>query len=334
MPGVKIKLPMKFNNPGLPVLRDDAVLPAAGAMMLIDPTHDLAPWDAGVPADGTYLPNLAESQALAMFGAGSTDVRPKLKYPAAFTGSAGKLERTGKGGLHGIVSQAGAAPAQSGPVLAFSNALVKYVLDNPTHDFYVSLWARLTRRPSLDYDNSAIFAFNGNGQQTNSYLFHLAPDGAINTNYLKRPTAPIGLRETPSGSDLGNKFFSMATDSWKTATAGMEGSLPGDGTNNSVTGPQAGAGLPFGPAAWNGIGKTGATTELGVFTPPGSSTPGTNKDKCASHIIYRFYMEDLTVSGRDHATVDALSYAQYTKHVLTPGGRYHGDTFTDPATIA
>lgn len=33
------------------------------------------------------------------------------------------------------------------------------------------------------------------------------------------------------------------------------------------------------------------------------------------------------------AEVDAIDHALYTSHVLTAGGRYFGDTFTDPATI-
>lgn len=47
----------------------------------------------------------------------------------------------------------------------------------------------------------------------------------------------------------------------------------------------------------------------------------------------RAYVEDLTVSGRTYAEVDAIDHALYTKEVLTPGSRYYGDTFTDPATI-
>lgn len=53
-----------------------------------------------------------------------------------------------------------------------------------------------------------------------------------------------------------------------------------------------------------------------------------------SAVFYRFYLEDLTVSGRSYAQVDALDYAEYTRQVLTPGGRYYGDAVpTDPATI-
>lgn len=53
----------------------------------------------------------------------------------------------------------------------------------------------------------------------------------------------------------------------------------------------------------------------------------------ANWVIYRCYIEDLTVSGRSHTAVDALDLAEHTKQVLTAGGRYYGDTYTDPATV-
>lgn len=56
-------------------------------------------------------------------------------------------------------------------------------------------------------------------------------------------------------------------------------------------------------------------------------------NKSASDVFYRAYIEDLTVSGRTYAQVDALDYALWQAAFAT-GGRYIGDTFTDPATFA
>lgn len=333
------KLPITFeggNSALMAKLTRRDQLETHGSLMLIDPTHPAQPWAAGVPADQAQLPNVLESFAAGLYGASAMDRAAKMVKPAGFTGAAGLLERTAKGGLHGITPQAGAAVAQTGPVVAFSNALVKYVLDNPAHSYYVSVWMDLTRQPSQAYNNSSVFCFNGNGQQTNSYLFNIAPNGAANTNYAIRPLAGsgLGVTEYPGATPLGKKFISLATNGWKTATAGLESSLPGDGTNTAVTGAQAGAGLSWGPTVfWNGIGKTGVTTGAGVFNPPGGAS-GSNKDKTDSHVIYRMYLEDLTVSGRTHAQVEALDHALYTKEVLTEGGRYYGDTYTSPATLA
>jgi hypothetical protein len=40
-----------------------------------------------------------------------------------------------------------------------------------------------------------------------------------------------------------------------------------------------------------------------------------------------------TVSGRTYEQVAAIDQALYTKEVLTAGGRYYGDTYTNPTTI-
>lgn len=53
------------------------------------------------------------------------------------------------------------------------------------------------------------------------------------------------------------------------------------------------------------------------------SLPGTGG---ASYTIYRQYVEDLTVSGRTYAQVNAQDKALYTAEVLTSGGRYYSDS--------
>jgi len=51
-----------------------------------------------------------------------------------------------------------------------------------------------------------------------------------------------------------------------------------------------------------------------------------------SMVLYRTYIEDLTVSGRTYAEVEAIDFDLYTK-AFDVGGRFYGDTFSDPATI-
>ena len=338
MSGLKLTIPTTFTNPNLKYLRDDPVLPNTGAMMLIDPTHPASAWAAGVPADQALLPNLASSQLQALLGSSAAaDLQPRLHKPATFSGAAGLIERTTKGGLHGISPQSGASITGSGPVLALSTKLIKYILENPKHDYFMSLWTRVTREPVSPFNNSTIFALNGSGQQTNSYLFNVAAaqsanlaNGVYPLNIRPNVTSiRLGLRDT-STTLRGDRFISMATDTWRTATAGLEDSLPGDGTNTTVTGSHAGGGIAFGSAlSWPGIGATGNVAN-GNFAVTNNVA---HKNNVSSHIVYRLYLEDLTVSGRSYATVDALSWAEYQKQVLTPGGRYYGDTFTDPATL-
>lgn len=45
-------------------------------------------------------------------------------------------------------------------------------------------------------------------------------------------------------------------------------------------------------------------------------------------VFHRFYLEDLTVSGRASTELNAIDRALYVKHMLTPGGRYHGESYT------
>lgn len=55
------------------------------------------------------------------------------------------------------------------------------------------------------------------------------------------------------------------------------------------------------------------------------STTGTTY--APSYILYRMYLEDLTVSGRTYAQVDAIDYAMW-QTAFSAGGKFYGDTFT------
>lgn len=50
-----------------------------------------------------------------------------------------------------------------------------------------------------------------------------------------------------------------------------------------------------------------------------------------SWVLYRFYVEDLTESGRTYAQADAADLDYYSTVVQTPGNRYYGDSWTSPA---
>jgi len=67
-----------------------------------------------------------------------------------------------------------------------------------------------------------------------------------------------------------------------------------------------------------------------IFGNNGSSSALTNQ--CPSDIFYRGYCEDLTVSGRSYADVDALDKALWDA-AFAAGGRFAGDTFTAPSTF-
>ena len=81
----------------------------------------------------------------------------------------------------------------------------------------------------------------------------------------------------------------------------------------------------------NGVTGAPRTFQLGAGMLS-SYTGATYRNKQNSVILYRAYIEDLTVSGRTYAEVDALDYALY-QAAFAAGGRYFGDTYTDPVTL-
>jgi len=336
MTGLQLKLSTAFTNTALPVLYADEIM-STGSLVLIDPTHPYAPWVAGVPANNALVPNIAAQTARTLLAASSDDAVSAVAFnPGTMTGSAGLLERTGKGGMAVIAPQGGMAIAGSGLAIAMRNNLTSYILANATHSYFASVWMRLTRSAAAAYGNDTTFGINGNGQQTNSTLVNIAPNPTTTSSFNIKPGSggphTLGIR-TPL-STLDNHIINVGIGGWQTSLAGVDtrpAPLPGDGTQPATTGSYAGGTISFGSSsAVNGIGTTGATAAFINLDPTSLST---NKDKAGSKIVYRVYVEDLTVSGRTYAQLDALDFAAYTREVLTTGGRYYGDTFTDPTTI-
>lgn len=75
-------------------------------------------------------------------------------------------------------------------------------------------------------------------------------------------------------------------------------------------------------------------TDFGLFNGGNAflNSAGAGNRQYESAIFYRFYIEDLTISGRSYATVDALDLATFND-AFAVGGKFYGDTWTDPATL-
>lgn len=93
---------------------------------------------------------------------------------------------------------------------------------------------------------------------------------------------------------------------------------------------------------FHAIAVSGATIGWGSINnfDGGIFTVGANSNWSAKavgpfpgQIFYRAYIEDLTVSERTYAEVEALDYANYIKEVVSVNGRYYDDVYTDPAVI-
>jgi len=293
--GVKIVVPTVFTDPTLPKLRDDAVFPDAGGVMLLDTNHPLRPMGSSV-APGAVVPNLLKTMLKGLqAGAADADYDGALVDNASLISAGrGKFEKSNLGGIHMIFSQANTTTNSWGKV-RLPAAAMAYMAANTGHEFYSSLWLRVTRASTSaglqkhsDHGVGQFWTVNaGNAQDT------VYPTNITRKNW--RADGAVGTSASGSGarSALGGLF--QAID------------------RTPIDTPVESAGVP----------------SNAVFI--GGNFGG---GKSPSAVFYRAYIEDLTVSGRSWATVNALDFAEYTRQVLTSGGRSFGDTVpTDPTTI-
>lgn len=289
--GTVITLGMDFTGPNvkdLPKVAYTDPLEASGSLMLLDMTHPMAGLPSGVPAHGATYPNMFAKNAETLLGSGSTGLLIQSVYKAPENG---KVERSGKGGIHAIqsITQTG---EKEGFQLRLPVALVDYFKANPTHSYYVSQWGKTTRPESAAQHSVAAMS----SASLASFAFNLGDGGAGSGPTLLGSRQVSELANTPTFRNMG--------------TSKLHGDF--------VTGTY--------------YAHLNALFEVGNYLPrnAGSGKSGLH----GAQIFYRGYIEDLTVSGRTYEQVDALDFAEYTKQVLTPGGRYHGDTVaTDPATL-
>ncbi|NUR28873.1 MAG: hypothetical protein HOV83_24035 [Catenulispora sp.] len=299
-----IKLSAAFTDTTLPKDRLDPVLPDAGALLLVDFMHPaLSAPIAGVPAHAATIENLAKTQAAAAGASMDTVTVGRANFA---TTADGLMERTTKGGLH-VAHKQGASGYDPGNAywqITLPAALKTYILANTVasgatggHKFYASVWQRFTRARVGGIGNNRTHSFEFNSDQ-----------GGPSSNYLG--------------------FFGGDDPSPTSA--------PSRAANVDAVGPNL-VNLEI-PGAWNGIKPPAANNMWGglLLNGPGADMYNFTADLRRQHpskVVYRVYLEDLTVSGRTYAQVDALDFQQYTKDVMTPGGRFYGDTWTDPTTL-
>lgn len=309
---VKIKPPGSSFPTTLPKFKVDPILPSGpGALWLVDATHVAEQWAAGVPANNAVIPNLVSYQANAINGA--LGVLPlAFQTDGLLTGVFGKVERSTKGGLHVILSRAANSDFLSHSSSKYYTRIVQDTSKSPWtawganiygttgadgswhHSMYLSTWTRITRAQTTG---------------ANAYTPAEIARGASSGYKIKFQAETGGLVHYPNNvpqvqqTALGGAFNAVG------ATTAVIG-----------TDPTSAADLLLNPF-------------IGGHWPSWNFNTGV-RENAPSFVFYRSYCEDLTVTGRSFAEVSAIDQALYTKHVLTAGGRYYGDTYTDPATIA
>lgn len=281
----------------MPFLLDPILSDGDGSLMLID----VANWDAGVPAHNAALRNIAYLQATSLLGGTEADVAAIFKKVGDLPGGDyGFAERSGKGGLHVAPTQSEPIPYNNGYQIELPDSVMAHMIANPTHNFYFSQWRYLTRiAASTSPDGAKCFA-----------EIQAASEGGFlmlsHTSGQERPTTAVRIGRTILG--VGRNI--VGHTSFTTAGPYTAGTDPTPDAADYTTGKA------------RSIAQFGAVQRQNLFDPIRAALQ--------SWIFYRFYIEDLTVSGRSYAEVDAINTALWTA-ATGAGGRFNGDTFTAPA---
>ncbi len=284
------------NIVGVPLPPPSALLSGitAGPLLLWEPGHPDAPY-SGVPQTGT-MPDLAATLSAATIGSapGEFAITSSINNAGAKT----KIERTAKGGVHIMASQANQDTTYETWKLGLGTARLNYVNANPSHQFYLGLWFRKTRQSLLTGTASAqvVGLFRSDPVSTPSDRWLTAGPNSTSSHITTAPAAAAS--NASSGSP--------------------------------VTIDDANAGLLM----FAGVGATAAPASFAALDPfvaVGAKNAG-QANKMPSVALYRAYFEDLTVSGRDFPTVAAIDRGEFVAQCQTAGGRYYGDTWSNPAT--
>jgi hypothetical protein len=285
--GTKLILPDTFTSTTGKLLLDDPILPVTGALMLIDVAHSL-----GGLGTASVPSDLGVIPNIATTQAaaliGSGDATTLGAIFDRADGTNFNLERTSKKGIHGYLS--GSLAAGVGLLINMPTLLQTYLAANLTHKYYLSAWDRVTRVGSLSSVWPMFEGIQAVSSATVNYLTYFDSTSSGDGMY-PAAGARLGARITPAKNTVGNTFRNGAVNGQTGTIATVRQQLALWGNLNAYSGLFAG------------------TTAAPSF------------------IFYRLYLEDLTVSGRTYAEVDAIDYAQWQTDFAS-GGRFYGDTFT------
>lgn len=311
--GLKIVLPTTLTDATLPILKDDPVL-TSGSLMLVD----LANETGGVPAPDSDVANIAWRQAATVLGSGTKDtLAAKFRRSATFAASDGLLERTARGGLHAIISQTTLANGR-GAILDAPDPIKAHILANPGHGYYFGMWAKLTRGAAGTNGAQRLKLSKAGVNWGQATLMLYYRTGWYVT---PAPTTGNGNPGLPESRSTTNGSPNVATPVSERIAGAVSTGRPS----------------PFygGVAATTTISPPAGVTDFtagAVFGALDAAMNPTAGNYPNSWALYRMYLEDLTISGRTFAQVEAIESAEYSK-AFAPGGRYNGDTHTSPATI-
>lgn len=294
MSGLDISIPFTGDpDATLPYAGDFDMLETPGSLVLLEPSHSANPL-IGTPGLGGVVPNILWRQLSDARVAGglAAATEANSRFTRITSGDVANIlftERSGKGGLHGIITKSAMTSNNQSLILSGGTDLTTYFNTFPTHNYYVSLWERVTRAATSGAGSELQIV---TGFNTSNFIEN------VDFNTPPRPNGGSLTSPTTPGLVTGNQFRAGATG----------GTVTGTPNNNYF--------YPF---------------IVGCAGPYSNSGLTGFANRSASRILYRCYIEDLTVSGRSFATVSMLDKALYDD-AFASTGRYFGDTFSDPLT--
>lgn len=292
--GLKVTIPgVVFTDPTLPILYPDPII-TEGSLLLVDFGRAETFPVSSVPGHGDQLSNIAFEQAAEVLGGGSlSTLSPTFQNTFVGVPTMGTVERSLKKGLHAITSQTAMDSAGRYASITIPAAIRDHLWTNmPGRSIYFSLWGRLTRLATQWTD--AMGYFGSTSTPTANYAAQLYRGGFW---FPDSGANLVGRRTVPAVEATGNLYTSGAYSGWT-------GTRPGAASGSECV-------------FWFGA--------RGAFE-------ASQRNKAASGIWYRLYIEDLTASGRTWADVDDIDTALYDE-AFGVGGRFASDSFTSPATI-
>ncbi len=301
MDNILYEAPGVCPDPTIPVRGVPEGLMNAGSLLYLEPALQNL---SAFPTEGDVLRNYARGALSGLTGGGIADANG----PGRVAGIAGgvALELTDKGALHGFFNPAATAGYEGFDWVP--QQLVSYMLAHPTDAYYVDSMIRQTATPVL-----------------------VSGSGTFQT--------PFALRDTGRSNVLEGRFYSLrfGANSEDTQDARTE-FLPSLSYSADFYAKQSSFGSvmlnALGrdslPPSWTDAGGPDGVIE-GLLRWTAPTAPGGILQGGTAFVFYSAYMENLTVSGRSWAEVHALRQAQKAS-AFAEGGRYYGDTWTDPAT--
>ena len=175
--------------------------------------------------------------------------------------------------------------------------------------------------------------------QTTDRNWNIWPSGKILNYMVQNGSAhkfyvSLWMKRTRKGLGPAGSVFHLFRNPVGSMFIAPDEGLNGNGRMNFRTVNTNGGVEPFVRFSNTDInGVTGSPDLLQLGAGMLSSYSGnTYRNKQNSVILYRAYIEDLTVSGRTYAEVDALDYALH-QEAFAVGGRFYGDAYTDPSML-